>query len=278
MSDELFTADSQQSAIKLAQLLQQTDKAATVEILFQPPSTYVVRKRTDGASSAPALQLPTGGQNTPVTKPPSGPIADGFVGRLCKTAFGEWGFFGHQTYDETGHCVQLGHKEGEEGYYQRVGEYWVDGTGTHGVDGRDHNMPWSAAFVSWVMKTAGAENRFRYSTMHSVYIYQAIRDRQNGRDEAGFWAWRLNELRTSLGDVVCWARQPGIDYDSQADGNYKGHCDIIVDLADGVVFVIGGNVGDSVTKRPLKLTSNGFLPPLLEGGETLFALMQNRIV
>jgi hypothetical protein len=44
-----------------------------------------------------------------------------------------------------------------------------------------------------------------------------------------------------------------------------------------MVFVIGGNVRDSVTKRPLQLTQNGLLMPTAEGGENLFALMQNRL-
>jgi hypothetical protein len=51
----------------------------------------------------------------------------------------------------------------------------------------------------------------------------------------------------------------------------------VVQKSDGMVFVIGGNVGDSVTKRPLRLAPNGFLQPTVEGGETLFALMENRM-
>jgi hypothetical protein len=127
------------------------------------------------------------------------------------------------------------------------------------------------------MKQAGAGNRFRYSTQHSVYISQAIRDRLNARADAGYWGFRLNEQAPDVGDIVCWAREDGVDYDNQKNGNYKGHCDIVVQKSDGMVFVIGGNVGDSVTKRPLRLAPNGFLQPTVEGGETLFALMENRM-
>lgn len=275
MADELFTADSQQSAVDLANLLKQADKNAIVEILFQPPSTYVVRKRTNGGAPSPFPPAPDAGQGP---RPQPSPVVGGFVDRLLKTATNEWNFFGQQTYDVDGHCLKVGHKEGEEGYYQRVGQYWVEGASTHGVDGQNHEMPWSAAFISWNMKTAGANDRFRYSTLHSTYIYQSIRDRANGRDQAGYWGWRLNELRPSIGDVICWARQPGIDYDHQASGNYAGHCDIIVELNKDTIFVIGGNVGNSVTKRSFKLNADGFLPPVVQGGENLFALMQNRIV
>ena len=43
------------------------------------------------------------------------------------------------------------------------------------------------------------------------------------------------------------------------------------------IWIIGGNVGDSVTKRPLLLDARGFLRPTSLGGETVFAIMQDRI-
>ena len=202
--------------------------------------------------------------------------ASPFAAHIVEIANAEWRFFGGQTYDLNGHATQVGHKEGEDGYYQRIGQYWVDGTNTHGIDGRNHDSPWSAAFISWVMKTGGAGDKFRYSTQHSVYIYQAIRDRQNSRATAGFWGWRLNEYKPKIGDLVCWARQTGIDYDNQSGGIYAGHCDIVVAVDALQIEVIGGNVGDSVTRRPLRLSSAGFLLPA-DTGETLFALMENRV-
>lgn len=276
MSDERFTAGSKESAIDLAQLLQQADPASTVEIIFQPPDTYIVHRVSTAAPTQPAPTQPSPTQPAPI-QPAPGPVANGFADRLRGVAEGQWNFFGQQTYDVTGYAVRVGHKEGEDGFFQRVGEYWVVGTDTHGIDGRDHGVPWSAAFISWSMRQAGAENRFRYSTQHSVYISQAIRDHLNSRTNAGYWGWRLNEQSPSIGDLVCWARQDGVDFDNQNDGNYKGHCDIVVQKSDGLVFVIGGNVGDSVTKRPLRLTQGGLLAPVVQGGETLFALMQNRI-
>ena len=170
-----------------------------------------------------------------------------------------------------------GHKEGENGWYQRVRTYWLEGTSTKGVDGRNHDMPWSAAFISWVMKTSGAGSRFRYSTQHSVYVYQGVRDLLQKNSAAGFWCWRLSEAKPKIGDVVCWSRQPGIDYDHQNGGDYKGHCDIVVEVDTDRVHVIGGNVGDSVTRRPLLLTATGYVKPVTLGGETLFGLMENRI-
>lgn len=200
-----------------------------------------------------------------------------FAARAKKIAEEQWQFFGKQTYNLAGNAVQVGHKEGEDGWYQQVGRYWLEGTMTHNVDGRNHDHPWSAAFISWVMKSAGAGDRFRYSTQHSVYISQAVRDRLAGRDAAGYWGCRLNEARPVVGDLICWSRQPGIDYDHQNGGNYASHSDLVTSVDNGQITVIGGNFGDSVTERPLALDAAGYLLPTQRGGETLFALMQNRI-
>jgi hypothetical protein len=200
-----------------------------------------------------------------------------FAAKIEDIAIREWQFFGSQTYDLNSHVTYTGHKEGEDGYYQRIGEYWLEGTNTPGLDGRNHEMPWSAAFISWVMKTSGAGTRFRYSTLHSVYIYQAIRDLLQNRTSAGFWCWRLNEIKPKIGDIVCWSRQNGIDYDHQNNGNYSGHSDIVVEVLSDRVNVIGGNVGNSVTRRPLVLDSKGYLKAGVYGGETLIAVMENRI-
>jgi hypothetical protein len=200
-----------------------------------------------------------------------------FVNDLIQIATDQWNFFEKQTYDLSNRLINVGRKEGEDGWFQRVGKYWVEGTDTHGIDGRNHESAWSATFISWVAKQAGAGSRFRYSMMHSVYISQAIRDKLNGRTQAGYWGFRLNEVEPTVGDLICWSRQSGIDYDHQAGGVYKGHSDIIVEVQPSQIFVIGGNVGDSVSKRTFKRDSNGFVAPARVSGETLFALMQNRI-
>jgi hypothetical protein len=200
----------------------------------------------------------------------------GFAGRSVATAAAQWDFFGRQTYDINGHLNDGGHKEGEDGWYQRIGRYWQEGVGVNGIDGRNHGWYWSAAFISWVMKDAGAGPKFKYSDQHSQYISQAIRDHLQNNAAAGYWGWRLNEAKPAIGDIVCWGRESGVDYDHQKQGNYAGHSDVIVAVADGAVDIIGGNVGNSVTRRPLA-TDNGFLKPVTVNGENLFAIMKCRI-
>jgi len=193
----------------------------------------------------------------------------------CQLATDEWSFFGNQTYDLSGKKNHEGHTEGENNYYERVGLYWSEGTNTQGIDGRNHDQYWSATFISWVLKKAGAGTRFRYSIKHSVFISQGIRDFLQKRGDAGYWAVRLGDAPPALGDIVCWTRENGVDYDHQNNGSYAGHSDIVVAVESDQIWVIGGNVGNSVTRRPLRLVG-GVLTPTEQNGETLFALMKNR--
>jgi lysozyme len=83
------------------------------------------------------------------------PPVPGFAGRAAAIALQEWDFWGKQTYDLNGHATLVGHKEMQPGWYERVGIYWDQGVRIHGVDGRNRDWAWSAAFISWVMRTAG---------------------------------------------------------------------------------------------------------------------------
>ena len=212
-----------------------------------------------------------------ISTTPDTPTAAGFPGRAVAQAEAEWVSFGMQQFNLAGHLIRAGHKEGEDPFFRRVATYWSVGVGDNTLNGRD-DVPWSAAFISWVMRTAGADTRFAYSPQHSVYIFRAIRDMAQQNAQAGYWCCRLNEQHPVPGDIVCWARQSGIDYDHQAGGNYAGHCDVVTEVRPGEADIIGGNVGDSVSKRTLALDGNGFVRPLSSGGETLFGLMKCRIV
>lgn len=209
--------------------------------------------------------------------PPAAAASVGYSQRMVAVANEQWQFFGQQTYNAQGQKTHAGHTEGEDGWYQRIGRYWLEGTNTHGIDGLDHGWPWSAAFVSWVAKEAGASDRFRYSTQHSVFISQGIRDYLNKRAGAAFWTVRLHEEKPAVGDIVCWGREDGVDYDHQKDGDYHGHSDHVVAVEADQVWIIGGNVGNSVTRRPVKLNATGFLEPVVTNGENLFGLMKNRL-
>ncbi|EMP5044331.1 DUF2272 domain-containing protein [Citrobacter freundii] len=204
--------------------------------------------------------------------------AAGFTANAASIAIDEWRFFGEQRYNPSGDIIHSGRKEGEDGWWQRVGLYWAK-IGRNDLDGRDHDWPWSAAFISWVMREAGAGDRFSYSASHATYISKSIRDRNQGNANALYWGYRLNERKPQVGDLVCWDRDPDkvVDYDHQHLGNYSSHTDLVVSVSTDQIEIIGGNVGNSVTRRPLMLTAEGYLAAGAQGGETLFAIMGCRI-
>jgi len=65
--------------------------------------------------------------------------------------------------------------------------------------------PWSAAFISWVMKTGGAGNAFKYSASHSVYT-RAAKDNRVANNDNPFKAYRSTELAPQVGDIICRSR------------------------------------------------------------------------
>ncbi len=124
------------------------------------------------------------------------------------------------------------------------------------------NVAWSAAFISWVMKTAGAGNAFRYSSAHTDYVGEAKRNRLANNTNP-FKAYRITEVSPRPGDLVCVERKDsngnwsGVNYDNVDQGFRASHCDIVVEVQPGQLTTIGGNVSDSVSDTPVQIDGNG---------------------
>ncbi len=183
--------------------------------------------------------------------------ADNLRERVQKIAHQEWEFFGRQQIDIDGKLVRKGGQEAEEGFYKRVGTYWKEGCNID-LTGKDTHEPWSAAFISYVMRKAGLGERFSYSDWHATYIRNSIRYRKANDPNFAFWGYRLEERAPQVGDLVGYARQDGIDFDYQPVV-YKSHTDSVVAVRPGEIDVIGGNVSDSVTLKTLKTDKEGKL-------------------
>ena len=120
------------------------------------------------------------------------------------------------------------------------------------------------------MKKAGAGNQFSYSIRHSDYITKSIKNRKSNNINSAFIGYKLDEYSPTIGDLVCYARQDNVDYDKK--GKYKSHCDIVVDIQDDRIEVVGGNVKDSVTKKILRIDSDGRLS---DTSEKWFVVIKN---
>jgi len=161
-------------------------------------------------------------------------------------------------------------KEHRSPYYRFVGEFWQSLNLNY--NGKDRDIPWSAAYISFCVRTAGGYSGFKYASAHAKYVNQAIRRKLDGVT-GPFWGYRLSERRPQPGDIVCRGRTSRrITYDYAATHDeFKSHCDVVVRVAKDHVVTIGGNVSHSVHKTTYPLNSAGYL----SGESNLFSLMKN---
>jgi hypothetical protein len=148
-------------------------------------------------------------------------------------------------------------KETDPRLYKTLQNYWQTGAGRSICDQQladpafQNANPWSAAFISWLMKTAGAGAAFNYSRYHSAYIRAAIDDRLANNSNS-FKAYRTAEIAPQVGDPVCKSRaESGTTYNNVLPP-MKTHCDIVTEVQPGRIVIVGGNVGDSVAQRKLR--------------------------
>lgn len=126
------------------------------------------------------------------------------------------------------------------------------------------DFAWSATFVSWCVKTAGADaTEFKFAPTHAVFVKAAI---ANANSDTGvFRAKRIDRYRPKVGDIIHRNRGSGrITYEqARSRSNYPSHSAIVVEIgaASGAKFArtIGGNEGDSVRSTKVALTADGFV-------------------
>jgi hypothetical protein len=136
----------------------------------------------------------------------------------------------------------------------------ADWTGKHDEFGlefaadHDGQYPWSAAFISYVMRIAGAGARFPYSPAHATYINAARAN--NG------WvvsAHSIDSYAPQLGDLICaWRGKKRVRFEDLPTG-FPGHCEIVVASAPGVISAVSGNVDDAVTLTHVPVLPDGRL-------------------
>jgi Uncharacterized protein conserved in bacteria (DUF2272) len=197
-------------------------------------------------------------------------------------ALREWRLFGQPVDDDPPGTrpppAPQDKPEREPGLWQRVGEYWWIGlgagspesawTGKHDASGRefpasqDGSYAWSAAFISYVMRIAGAGPYFPYAADHAEFMNAAVRMAGNAATN-----WVVNAERPEMyaprpGDLICTGRGDAatLRFDDLPAGHFPAHCDIVVDASlPQQIAVIGGNVDDAVTLKHVPVTPDGRL-------------------
>jgi len=252
--------------------------------------------RTPGLALAPLLLLAACASNRPAVIPPRPapsevydeqahvpPFARVPYAPFSRTdavaiALREWRLFGGPVDDlPEGQMPDLGEAKPERlpGLWQRVGEYWWLGinasdsstawTGKHDADGRvfppkqDGNYAWSAAFISYVMRIAGAGMRFPYSPAHATYINIAAQMAQGSTGGWAVMAERPDSYAPQPGDLICHGRlgAKSVRFEDLPAGPFTSHCDIVVETGANTISVIGGNVDDAVTLKHVPTDTSG---------------------
>jgi len=139
----------------------------------------------------------------------------------------------------------------------------------------DH--PWSAAFISYLMKASGfAKREFEFSDSHVDYVDQAFAasaaEMQDAPTDAAYRACDATRTRPRAGDLICHTRGGSSAIDSYATllqglelrraaarpGEIPMHCDLVTTADAGgnsKLEAIGGNVFQSVTLREMTLNA-----------------------
>jgi hypothetical protein len=192
----------------------------------------------------------------------------------------EWRLFGQRVDDDPPDSRRpFGPNDDPDrvpGFWQRIGEYWWLGqdanrresawTGMHDESGqefddrRDDYFAWSAAFISYVMRTAGAGARFPYAPSHYVYINIGKQMKLGRTSGWAVIAERPDEYALVAGDLICFSRERRpVKYDKLPVRHFAGHCDIVVARDNGQISAIGGNVDHAVTMKHVPVTADGRL-------------------
>ncbi|MFN1549379.1 DUF2272 domain-containing protein [Vibrio natriegens] len=168
-------------------------------------------------------------------------------------------------------------KETDDPQYLRVGDYWAAvGLPNNGrtLDSNGKRPAWSAAFISFVLKEAGAGDRFEYSVAHCHYFQHFV-------DLTGpslYEAAPVDNIIPSPGDILHYGRSDAARHDFAAacadygnDSFYPSHSSFVVevDLNAGLIRTIGGNEGNSVKLTTHQLDKSGYLKPRKSGNNSL---------
>ncbi|MDB5958216.1 DUF2272 domain-containing protein [Ramlibacter sp.] len=136
------------------------------------------------------------------------------------------------------------------------------------------DTPWSAAFISYLMKTAGfSRAEFEFSDSHADYVRAALAAsaaEAAGRDSTqAFRACDIATTRPRAGDLICATRASSAGTAkfaalsaalaaTSASQAFPMHCDLVVrsdEGGDAKLESIGGNVVNSVTLSRMTLNA-----------------------
>lgn len=140
----------------------------------------------------------------------------------------------------------------------QIRTYWTDlGLSFPGI-----GTAWSAVFVSWCAKQAGAKaTEFPFSSRHSDFIFKFIKNAKGGLGV--FRAHQIADYSPKVGDILHNNRNENSFTYSFAEENskYESHTAIVIEVGSDAkgqyLRTIGGNESDSAGMKEVRLSSKG---------------------
>jgi hypothetical protein len=141
---------------------------------------------------------------------------------------------------------------------RQIKAYWVDlALAFPGVQ-----TPWSAVFVSWCVRQAGAtRQQFQFSAQHSVFVHRAIANQVAGTGV--FRGHPVASYAPKVGDILQNNRSGNaFDYEhARRRASYASHSAVVIEVGQDsrgkYLRTVGGNEGDSVGMREVRLDPKG---------------------
>jgi hypothetical protein len=159
---------------------------------------------------------------------------------------------------------------------EQIERYWRDlGLAFPGV-----GTAWSAVFVSWCIRSAGATKRdFKFSARHAVFVNWAITNAETRQGR--FHGLPISECVPTIGDLIQYNREGnafGFEH-AAAHDDYPSHTAIVVeegkDSRGRFVMTIGGNESDTVGRKRVALSPDGLI--VQRAANPYIAVVQSRM-
>jgi hypothetical protein len=151
-------------------------------------------------------------------------------------------------------------QEGDPALADQIRKYWE---AIH-QDFPGVATPWSAVFVSYCVKQAGAsEVDFKGSALNADFVRDAVKN--SWEDKGLFRAFHISGQQVHIGDIIQYSRNTNLIRfeDLGRPGGYESSTVIVIltgedDLGKCAV-VVGGNQGNSIRESIVRLTTDGMI-------------------
>jgi hypothetical protein len=240
------TSKAPLTALPAGHFVTTTGELTGTSRVWQPCSTFVDGHDLEGYVHTSLLRLPINAE----------------VDRLIEAAGKEYKDFSWGKRNENHPTSKL-----------RIRAYWQSVPLTP----QPVSEPWSAVFISFIIRQASLTKSFKFSQRHTTYFSDSKTAFLDGDSSRAYWAVRLNDRVLEVGDLVGYCRTGSncgtVSYSyGDLPGDFCSHSDVVVAIRNGIALTIGGNVSQTVKVKEVPLTAAG---KIAVGNQRILVMKRN---